>query len=190
MASYRDARMLILDVFDDGFIDEEELPFLYNLNTSKNPVFPYESYERFELASIDEAECKAEFRFEKSDLPQLAEALLIPEVFKGLQRSVCDGMEGFCMLLRRLAYPCRYSDLIPRFSRPVPELSMITTKVADFIYAKHAQRMTQWKNIIQFCLTNMHDHHIESQFLAQHLIEKSSSCIFAIIDRVYFGKFI
>ena len=148
MASNRDARMLILDVFDDGFINEEELLFLYDLNTSKNPVFPYESYERLELASINEAKCKAEFLFEKSDLPQLAEALQIPEVFKCSQRSVCDGMEGFCMLLRRLAYPCRYSDLIPRFGIPVPKISMITTKVADFIYSNHAHRMTQWNDII------------------------------------------
>ena len=50
------------------------------------------------------------------------------------------------MLLRRLAYPCRYSDLIPRFRRPVPEISMITSKVADFIYMNHGYRITRWNN--------------------------------------------
>ena len=97
---------------------------LYDLNTSKNPVFPYENYDVFELENVDEAECKAEFRVEKAELPQLAEVLGIPCVFRCDQRTVCDGMEGLCMLLRRLAYPCRYSDLIPRFGRPVPEISM------------------------------------------------------------------
>ena len=74
MASFRDARLMLLDIYDDGLIDEEELLVLYDLNTSKNPVFPYESYERFELTDMDEAECKAEFRgivhaFEKNGLP-------------------------------------------------------------------------------------------------------------------------
>ena len=114
MASFRDARIMLLDAFNDNSIDEDEFVLLYNLNTSKNPVFPYEVYERFELANVDEAECKAEFRVEKSDLPQLADALRTPQIFKCDQRSECDGMEGLCMLVRRLAYPCRYSDLIAR----------------------------------------------------------------------------
>ena len=90
--------------------------------------------------------CKDEFRFEKRDLPQLIEALGIPEVFVCNQRSVCDGLEGLCIALRRFAYPCRYSDLIPRFGRPVPEISTISTKVVDFIYDEHHHRLTQWKN--------------------------------------------
>lgn len=112
----------------------------------KNPVFPYENYDRFDFDEIDPAECKVEFRFEKRDLPQLIEALEIPEVFLCDQRSVCDGLEGLCIALRRFAYPCRYSDLIPRFGRPVPEISMISTKVVDFIYDEHHYRLTQWNN--------------------------------------------
>ena len=89
MASFREARLRLLDSYDDGLIDKDELVMLYDLNTSKNPIFPCENYERFELTDIDEAEWKAEFRFEKSDLPQLAEALRIPQVFKCKQRRVC-----------------------------------------------------------------------------------------------------
>jgi hypothetical protein len=148
MASFRDARMMLLDSFGDGLVDEDELLLLYDINTSKNPMFPYKKYEEFKLANVDEVECKAEFRVEKSDLPQLANALQIPEVFKCDQRTICDVMEGFSMLLRRLAYPCRYSDLISRFGRPVPEICMITTKVADFIYENHGHRITQWNNTI------------------------------------------
>ena len=137
---------MLLDAFNDNLIDEDEFVLLYNLNTSKKPVFPYEIYERFELANVDEAECKAEFRVEKSDLLQLADALLIPQIFKCDQRSECDGMEGLCMLLRRLAYPCRYSDLIARFGRPVPEICMMTNKVLNFIFENHGPRITQWNN--------------------------------------------
>ena len=45
--------------------------------------------------------------------------------------------------MRRLSYLCRYSDLIPRFCRPVPVLSMITKKVFEFIYAIHSHRILQ-----------------------------------------------
>jgi hypothetical protein len=50
------------------------------------------------------------------------------------------------MLLRRFCYPCRYSDLVSMFGRPVPELSMITNQVVDFIYDQHAHRLTQWND--------------------------------------------
>ena len=93
---------------------------------------------------MDDAECKAEFRVHKQDLPILAESLGIPASFKCQQRTVCNGMEGLCMLLKRLAYPCRYSDMIPRFGRPVPELCMITNQVMDFIYDTYGHRITQW----------------------------------------------
>ena len=52
------------------------------------------------------------------------------------------------MVLKRLSYPCRYSDLIPRFGRPVPVLSMINNAVLDYIYDAHSHRITQWNNMI------------------------------------------
>ena len=97
---------------------------------------------------MDEAECKAEFRVEKRDLHTLREVLEIPPTFRCQQRSVCEGMEGLSMLLRRLAYPCRYSDMIARFGRPVPELCIITNLVMDFIYDLHGHRITQWNPTI------------------------------------------
>ena len=43
-----------------------------------NLEFHYASYDRFDLEVIDNPECKANFRFEKHDLPVLAEALHLP----------------------------------------------------------------------------------------------------------------
>ena len=48
------------------------------------------------------------------------------------------------MLLKRLAYPSRYSDTVHRFARPVPVLSMITNTVLDYVYDRHGHRLTQW----------------------------------------------
>ena len=50
---------------------------LYDLNTSKNPDFPYLNYQQFDLLSGQE--CKAEFRFYKSNIYFLKEALHIPD---------------------------------------------------------------------------------------------------------------
>ena len=148
MASFAKARDELLVAYDEGTIDDEEFVLLWEQNVSKNPSFPFKDYEKFDLESMDPVECKAEFRFEKNDLPSLAEALQIPDTFFCQQWSVCDGMEGLCMALKRFSYPCRYSDMIPRFAKPVPVLSMITNTVLDFIYNMHGHRITQWNNFL------------------------------------------
>lgn len=81
MASFKDTRTAILLAHDDGDIDDDEFLVLYNLYTSKNPCFPYKDYDKFDINNLDSAECMAEFRVEKNDLPLLAEALNIPEFF-------------------------------------------------------------------------------------------------------------
>lgn len=40
--------------------------------------------------------------------------LQITGTFKYYQRRKVDGIEGLCMVLKRCAYPCRYSDMVPR----------------------------------------------------------------------------
>ena len=144
MTSFRETRVALLDAFSDDTIDEDEFVLLYDAQKSKNPELSYGDYNRFSLDEMDEAECKAEFRCEKNDLPLLTEALQIPPQFRCSQRTLSEGMEGLCMVLRRLAYPCRYSDLIPRFGRPVPVLSMISNEVIDFIFENHGHRLTEW----------------------------------------------
>ena len=95
---------------------------------------------------MDEAEWIAEFRFQKSDIPTLVEVLGIPEYFKCRQGTLFSDLEGLCLLLSRLAYPCRFSDLIPRFGRSTPELSMISNRMVDFMFDSHGHRLTNWNN--------------------------------------------
>ena len=57
-------------------------------------------------------------------------------------------MEGLRILLRRLAYPCRFGDMVPRFGKPVPVLSMVTNAVIDYIYTIHAHRITHWNDAL------------------------------------------
>lgn len=148
MAFFKQTRELLLIEHSEKAISDEELLLLLEENTSRNPEFSYENYERFNLEEIEEPECKANFRFQKDDIPELAEVLGLPEVFRCSQRTVADQLEGLCLLLRRMAYPCRYSDLIPQFGRPAPELSMISNCVIDEIFNQHAHRIKQWNHAI------------------------------------------
>ena len=148
MAFFKQTRELLLIEHSEKAISDEELLLLLDENTSRNPELSYENYERFNLEEIEEPECKANFRFQKDDIPELAEVLGLPEVFRCSQRTVADQLEGLCLLLRRMAYPCRYSDLIPQFGRPAPELSMISNCVIDEIFNQHAHRIKQWNHEI------------------------------------------
>ena len=47
------------------------------------------------------------------------------------------------IMLKRFAYPCRYSNMIPIFGRCVPELSMISNEVVDWMYTTHGHKITQ-----------------------------------------------
>ena len=125
MASFEDFRQLIILYYDANFINDEDFLLLYDMFSSRNPRFPYYEHACFNLNSMSEAECKAELRFEKKDLPALAEASQIPPSFKLSQGSIVSGMEGLCIFPRRLAYPCRFGDMVPRFGKPVPVWSQI-----------------------------------------------------------------
>ena len=110
MSAFREIRSILLQSFDDGEISENEFLLLYDVNTSKNPDFPYESYGKFDLNDMDDSECLFEFCFRKSDLPVLSEALRLSNYFTRQQGTICDGIKGLCIALRRFAYPCRLSD--------------------------------------------------------------------------------
>ena len=148
MPYLKDVRDALWTAHADGLISDEDLLLLLDENTSKNPDFCYEKYERFNIDRIEEPECKSEFRIERKDLPVIAEALQLPKKFHCYQRTTANKLEGLCMLLRRMAFPCRLSDMMPRFGRPVAEMSMIINNVVDYIYDTHAHRLTQWNHDI------------------------------------------
>ena len=51
-------------------------------NSSENLEFPYWKYASFDLDSMTDDECKAEFRFFKNDIYLLGEVLDIPDIMK------------------------------------------------------------------------------------------------------------
>ena len=73
----------------------------------------------------------------------MREVLQIPALLKCDQRSAITGTKGLFMLLKRLAYPCRYSDFVYRFGRPLPVLCLITNKVHN---DTHRRKINNWNN--------------------------------------------
>ena len=49
----------------------------------------------------------------------------IPDQIRCYNRVVVDGIEALCIFPKRFACPCRYSDMLPRFARPVHQFCMI-----------------------------------------------------------------
>ena len=123
-----------MSLFLDDVIDEAQFLAIYEDINKKNPSFPYWSYDRFDFDDISDSEFKAEFRVGKTEIGLLLDALRIPERFTCCNGTVASGLEGLCILLKRFAYPCRLSDMIPRFGRSVPELSLILSSVLDHVY--------------------------------------------------------
>ena len=119
----------------DDVLEEEQVLSIFSDITRKNPPFPYWKFDRIEvqLEDMSEAEVKAEFRFAPYEISLLSQALRIPEKFTCPNGTVASGEEGLLMFLKRFAYPCRLSDMLPRFGRSVPEISLILAEVTDHI---------------------------------------------------------
>ena len=143
MANSRELRDPFTLYYSSEVINDGEFILLYGVFSSKNLNLPYEDYQRFSFDHMEPDECKAEFRFWKNDIPLLADVLQIPADLICSQGTIFGGLEGLCILLRRLAYPRRYSDLLQRFGRPVPGLSIISNTVMKYIY-ENQQRLTNW----------------------------------------------
>ena len=134
MPGFREVQEALLLAYDDNLLDGDDFILLYNLNRSKNPDFPYWRYTSFDLDVLNEDECYANFQFKKNDIYLLKELLGIPQNVICYNRSKVDGLEAFCIFLKRYAYPIRFGDMIPMFGRSVPELCMITYNVLNHIH--------------------------------------------------------
>ena len=128
------SRQTTQDALAFMFVEDVKFSMLFERLTQKNASFPYWSQDRFDLTRVTDEERKAEFRFGLAELPLSAKVLAIPDTFVCRNGTVATGMEGLCILLRRFAYPCRLSDLIPRIGRSVLELSEITSEVSSYTF--------------------------------------------------------
>lgn len=139
-----DARNTVATAYASGLLEDEEFLKLYDDFKPLHPSYPYWDFDPFSLDSFDSYECEAHFRVAKHDLPILLDAFQVPETFKCPQGTVCSGMEGLCLMLKRLAYPCRYFYLIPLFGHSIQVLCMITNTVLDWFCKVYGFRLSSW----------------------------------------------
>jgi hypothetical protein len=139
----RSVREALIIAYFANIIDDLEFAILYEENLSR-ASFPYRKFKEFDFDDWDDAECNIELRFAKSDLLTLLDALDFPDKFVCSQRTICSGLEGLCILLKRLAFPCRYTDMVSRFGRNPTELCLIFNHVLDFVYDNHHHRLGTW----------------------------------------------
>ena len=101
------------------FLDEEEFCALYDVNSTDYPVFEHGKYRRFDLNEVSEEECFGRFRFSDKVIPYLGRILRLPEKLVCENRTAAYTEEGLCILLQRLAYPCRYPGMITQLGKPL-----------------------------------------------------------------------
>ena len=114
--------------------------------------------------SFELCRCKELFRFTKMELERLQSTLRIPDEIRGKYRGVFSGLEGLCILLRRLAFPCRLCDLEPLFGRGKAELSIIVNTMLLLLY-------DEWNHLF----TNL-DHH-QQHWVTEETMEEACTAI-------------
>ena len=67
------------------------------------------------------------------------------------QRRSCGSSGGY-VLWKPFAYPCRFTNMVARFGRPVPQLCLTTNRVMDYVCGKcsyllaHLNQPWLWKD--------------------------------------------
>jgi hypothetical protein len=83
-------------------------------------------------------------RFTRLEVRLLAEALDLPEAIEcGENHIKEDRVTALCMLLRRLAYPCRLVDMEMEFGWEASRISRISRLTASLIWGR-------WKHLLRF----------------------------------------
>ncbi|KAG5892529.1 hypothetical protein JTB14_011118 [Gonioctena quinquepunctata] len=98
--------------------------------------------------AIEDKFVKPYFWFERPDIFRLARVLRIPNDIRTRSgHYVATAVEGLCILLRRLAYPNRFSDLENIFKRSPAALSEICNLVASNIQQNHGHLLEDIGNL-------------------------------------------
>ena len=146
MPNSRETRKCIAYAYKKESINDREFVLLYDANRLKSPDFPNWNYEIFELDELTYAECNGEFRFYKNDIYKLADALELPDEFVTYNGLIFESILALCIYLKRSSYPCRYSDMVFHFARPVPEICIITNHMIDWIYNRWNHLLTTYNH--------------------------------------------
>ena len=153
MAEARDPVEEVQRHFEEGFIDEEEFLLLNNaiqevqeedLRENNQNVPRWREFPPFDLELWTDEECWTDLRFRKDDIPRIVNSLVVGDEIVTYNRVRCSSLEAVCLLLRRLAFPCRFTDLIPKFGRPKEVLCVIFNHMLNCLYERFGHLFTSF----------------------------------------------
>ena len=134
------AHAVLVQNHDAGVIDDEELLLLMNFDLLGEDEVennePIRQWPRFNFDLWNDTECWTDLRFRKLDIPRICDELELEIEMVTYNGVKFSNVEGLCLLLRRLAFPCRYVDLIPKFGRPKAVLCVIFNHMLSLIYER------------------------------------------------------
>lgn len=145
------ARATLLFAHADGSIDDEEFVVFWLAFEEEEREVEGEEEEigsRLNLDRLSRKRCVELFRFTQSEIRRLCTSLRLRDEFVHVNKTTWTGLEGLCVVLRRLSYPCRFKDLRALFGRSNSELSIIFNQTCMFL------RTTWLDHLINFTQAN------------------------------------
>eukprot|EP00171_Calliarthron_tuberculosum_P019568 IDg19568t1 len=98
----------------------------------------------FNLNRFSEQQCLIDFRFKRSEIPRIA-ALCGWTGRTERNGYICDPVTATCVMLRRLAYPCRWRDLEKDFGMHSSKLSEVFWEVSESLHATRGHLVTSFR---------------------------------------------
>ncbi|KAK3700051.1 hypothetical protein QZH41_004354 [Actinostola sp. cb2023] len=160
--SFREVQDYLVLACNANLVSIEEFCLLFDEHESKNHDCYHHEFQRFDLNSIRSANSWNDFRFSRVDIPYLAELLDLPNKFECYNRTSAGKEEALCIMLRKLASPCRFSDMVSSFGRAVPELSLIFNETLNYVYDRYGYLL----------------HTLNQRWLAPHKLEEMAQAVF------------
>lgn len=114
--------------------EEEEIAFFSKRD--KGPRFVMEEYGKEKFEQL--------FRFGKLGFERLLLGLQFPTQYHCSQKTITTSREALLILLRRLAYPNWWCNLVTRFSRTESEMSLIFKEILDDIHHRFCYLLEVW----------------------------------------------
>ena len=142
-ASLKALRDQLVLSYAENVIDSNEFILLYDANMFKD-IYPYWKYSHFDMRTFDGEQCIVDFRFSKTHLYTLLDVLNVPDRVVTVHATVSEDIEALCILLKRLSFPCRYTDMTPMFGRNLTELCLIYNTTINLIYEKNNHILSNW----------------------------------------------
>lgn len=124
-------------------LEPESLYYAWKLyGCAENDERQARPHGRFNLDDTADEDVIVMFRFSRPDIYRLVDALHINEEYRAYNGSKETGLYCFLMLLRRLAYPNRLSDLVHIFFKSEPVITMLVHELLEDIHDKWKHKLT------------------------------------------------